>query len=261
MERWRWLSREVESPAVIVNTTGFTLEVIEAQKPVLTMKIIVGRPYTRTPLFHTNITAIELNPAWHIPTSIVTKELSPLIRRDPQYLAKHHISVVRGWSDAASINPTNINWARLSPRSFPYRLRQEPGPWNALGRIKFHLPSPFSIYLHDTPAQSLFTRAVRVFSHGCIRIEKPLDLASYLLRDTSWTRDALQTAIEQYTRITIRLTRPVPVYIGYWTAWVEENGTVHFRPYLYGRDRRLSSTTRLDLQDNSDRQHQNRRCS
>jgi murein L,D-transpeptidase YcbB/YkuD len=243
MERWRWLPRELGSRAVIVNTAGFTLDVIEAQKPVLTMRIIIGKPYTRTPLFHTRITAVELNPAWHIPPSIATKELLPLIRRDPQYLTKHHISVVRGWRDEGTINPASINWAYLSPRSFPYRLRQEPGPWNALGRIKFHLPSPFDIYLHDTPAQSLFTRAVRAFSHGCVRIEKPLDLAAYLLRDTSWARDALQTAIEQDTRTTIQLTQPVPVYIGYWTAWVEENGAVHFGPDLYGRDRRLSLTT------------------
>jgi len=158
---------------------------------------------------------------------------------------------VRGWHDASSIDPTRINWSRLSARYFPYHLRQEPGPWNALGRIKFYLPSPFSIYLHDTPAQSLFTRAVRAFSHGCIRIEKPLDLAAYLLRDTSWTRNALQDAIAQDTRTTIRLIRPVPVYIGYWTAWVEQDGTVHFRPDLYGRDRRLSSTIHLALHDHS----------
>jgi murein L,D-transpeptidase YcbB/YkuD len=249
MERWRWLPRDLGSPAVIVNTAGFTLEVIETQRPVLSMKIIIGKPYTRTPLFHTQITAVELNPAWHIPTSIATKELLPLIRRNPRYLTKHHIVVVRGWSDAGTIDPTRINWTRLSPRSFPYRLRQEPGPWNALGQIKFHLPSPFSIYLHDTPAQSLFTRAARAFSHGCIRIEKPLDFATYLLRDTTWTREALQEAIARNERTTIRLTKPVPVYIGYWTAWVAPDGTVHFHPDLYGRDRRLAAVFRVATSD------------
>lgn len=245
MERWRWLPHDVGSPAVIVNTAGFTLDVMEAQRPVLTMRTVIGKPYTRTPLFHTKITAVELNPAWHIPTSIASKELLPLIRKDPQYLTKHHISVVRSWHAASTLDPGLINWSRLSPRYFPYYLRQEPGPWNALGRIKFHLPSPFSIYLHDTPAQSLFTRPVRAFSHGCIRIEKPLDLAAYLLRDTTWTRDALQSAIENDIRETIRLTSPVPVYIGYWTAWVEQDGAVHFRPDLYGRDRRLVSAVRV----------------
>lgn len=158
---------------------------------------------------------------------------------------------MRGWHDAGTIDPGSIKWSRLSPRSFPYHLRQEPGPWNALGRIKFHLPGPFSVYLHDTPAQSLFARAVRAFSHGCIRIEKPLDFATYLLRDTTWTHNSLQEAIAHDVRTTIRLTRPVPVYIGYWTAWVEENRAVHFLPDLYGRDRRLAAAFRVAASSHS----------
>jgi murein L,D-transpeptidase YcbB/YkuD len=240
MERWRWLPRDLGARALVVNIAGFTLDVIERDQIPLTMKIVVGKPYTRTPVFHTTVMSVLLNPPWNIPSRIASRELLPLIRRNPHYLAQHHITVLQGWGQRTTvIDPASVAWSKLSSRSFPYRLRQEPGPWNALGRIKFLLPNPFTVYLHDTPAQVLFTHAVRAFSHGCIRLEKPLDLAVYALHGTLWTREALLAAIAQGDERTIRLPEPLPTYVGYWTAWVEENGTVHFRSDLYGRDHRL----------------------
>ena len=240
MERWRWLPRDLGSGALVVNIAGFSLDVVDRDQVPLTMKIVVGKPYTRTPVFHTAVTSIILNPAWNIPFRIATKELLPLIRKNPQYLSKNHITVLRGWGRQTKvIDATGIAWSKLSSRDFPYRLRQEPGPWNALGRIKFLLPNPFTVYLHDTPAQALFTQAIRAFSHGCIRLEKPLDLAAYALQGTPWTREALLAAIAQGDERTIRLPKPLPTYVGYWTAWVEQEGTVHFGSDLYGRDQRL----------------------
>jgi murein L,D-transpeptidase YcbB/YkuD len=245
MERWRWLPREVGPHAVIVNVAGFTLEVMENHDSVMTMRIVAGKPATRTPVFHTFVTAVELNPAWHVPTSIAVKEMLPLIRRNPQYLVKHHLTVLQGWGTKTQvIDPTRIAWARISERHFPYRFRQEPGPWNALGRVKIHLPNPFTVYLHDTPTQELFARTVRAFSHGCIRIEKPIEFAEHLLRGTEWTRDTLLAAINQGVERTIRLPKPIPIYVGYWTAWIEQDSTLHFRADLYGRDRRLDQALR-----------------
>ncbi|NOT55185.1 MAG: L,D-transpeptidase family protein [Deltaproteobacteria bacterium] len=240
MERWRWLPRNLGARALVVNIAGFTLDVVEREHIPLTMKIVVGKPYTRTPVFQTTVTSVLLNPPWNIPSRIASKELLPLIRRNPRYLAQQHITVLQGWGPRTKIiDPTSVAWSTLSFKAFPYRLRQEPGPWNALGRIKFILPNPFTVYLHDTPAHALFTHAVRAFSHGCIRLEKPLDLAVYVLQGTPWTREALLSAIAQGDERTIRLPEPLPTYVGYWTAWVEENGMVHFRSDLYGRDRKL----------------------
>jgi murein L,D-transpeptidase YcbB/YkuD len=178
---------------------------------------------------------------WNIPGSIARKEILPLIRKNPSYLAKHHIAVLRGWGPQTKVlNPRAINWTKLSVRHFPYRLRQEPGPHNALGQVKFNLPNPFTVYLHDTPARELFTKSMRAFSHGCIRIEKPIELAEYLLRDPQqWTRERLLLAIEQGEQQTVTLSHPVPVFVGYWTAWVDQDQQVYFARDLYGRDAAL----------------------
>jgi murein L,D-transpeptidase YcbB/YkuD len=241
LERWRWLPHELGPRAIVVNVAGFRLEVVENEETVLTMRIVAGRPMSRTPVFSTTITAVVLNPAWNIPTRIAVREIVPLIRKNPHYLAKHPITVLQGWGARAKvINPHTIPWSELSGKPFPYRLREEPGPLNPLGRIKFDLPNPFTVYLHDTPAQELFTKAVRAFSHGCIRIEKPLDLAVYVLRGTpQWTQDTLLAAIAEGGERIVQAPQPIPIYVGYWTAWVEDNGVVHFRHDLYGRDRRL----------------------
>jgi murein L,D-transpeptidase YcbB/YkuD len=243
LERWRWLPRELGPRAVVVNIAGFRLEVVENEETVLTMRIVAGRPMSRTPVFSTTITAVVLNPAWNIPPRIAVREIVPLIRKNPHYLAKHPTTVLQGWGARTKvINPRTIPWSELSGKPFPYRLREEPGPLNPLGRIKFDLPNPFTVYLHDTPAQELFTKAVRAFSHGCIRIEKPLDLAAYVLRGTpQWTPEALLAAIAAGGERIVQAPQPIPIYVGYWTAWVENNGVVHFPHDLYGRDRRLDA--------------------
>jgi murein L,D-transpeptidase YcbB/YkuD len=235
MERWRWLPHHLGQRYILVNIARFTLEVIEDGKSTLNMRIIVGKPYQSTPVFNATMTHLVVNPSWYVPASIAKEELLPVFRRDPDYLIRHNMRV--SLSGVGEINPRSINWLQVSAANFPYRLRQVPGPKNPLGRVKFLFPNQFSVYLHDTSNPELFARPVRTFSHGCIRIEKPLDLAEYVLRgDSSWDRHKLQRAMVHGGERTIFLPTAIPVYLLYWTAWVEEDGVVHFRDDIYQRD-------------------------
>ncbi|MBI5968857.1 MAG: L,D-transpeptidase family protein [Deltaproteobacteria bacterium] len=241
MERWRWLPQDFGSRYILVNIAKFGLEVIENGRPVLTMRAIVGKPYQRTPVFSAQMTYLVLRPFWHVPPSIAEEEMLPLILQDPNYLAKNQIKLFEGWGSAQKeIDSGAADWSKVSADSFPYNLRQEPGPLNPLGRIKFMFPNKFNVYLHDTPSPELFKKTEREFSHGCIRIEKPIELAEYLLRgDPQWTRESLAEAIDQSIDHTVRLPEPIPIHVLYWTAGVEEDGSVHFRKDIYERDEPL----------------------
>jgi murein L,D-transpeptidase YcbB/YkuD len=238
LERWRWLPHQLGRRHIVVNIARFTLEVVEDDHPVMSMRIIVGRPYRDTPVFSSQITSLVLNPSWNVPPRIAVEDKLPLIRQDSSYLARNHMKVFRGWgSEAREIDPTTVNWAKVSAEKFPYRLQQTPGPLNALGQMKFFLPNPFDVYLHDTPSRDLFNRSIRTFSSGCVRVEKPMELATYVLRGTErWTQDLLTATIERGREQAIRVASPVPVHLLYWTAWVEAEGTVHFRDDIYQRD-------------------------
>ena len=218
MERWRWMPEDLGASYLIVNIAAFRLDVFEGERAVLSMKTVVGKDYTRTPFFAARIAEVIVNPWWNVPDSIATKELWPKQRRDPSYFAREHMVVRDG------------------------RIRQRPGAWNALGRLKFNMPNPYDVYLHDTPAKQLFARSFRAFSHGCIRLERPMDLASYLLRDQPrWTRAAIESDIASGTERTIRLTSPRPVYVLYWSAWVGDDGHMEFHRDHYARDAALAA--------------------
>ena len=158
------------------------------------------------------------------------------------------MKVFQGWgADEKEIDPKRIDWSKVNAKSFKYRLRQEPGPWNALGRVKFMFPNRFNVYLHDTPSRELFEKTVRTFSSGCIRIEKPIELAEYLLRDDpKWTHETILAAIQKQIEQTVRLPRSIPVHLLYWTAWVDREDSLHFVRDIYGRDKRLDEA----LQEN-----------
>jgi len=223
MERWRWMPEDLGRSYILVNIAAFRLDVIEGDRSVLTMKTVVGKEYTRTPFFAARIVEVLLNPWWNVPDSIAAKEIRPKQRRDPSYLRREHMIVSNG------------------------RIRQRPGEWNSLGRLKFNMPNNYDVYLHDTPAKSLFEQSFRAFSHGCIRLEKPLDLALYVLRDQpQWTRAAIESAIDSGTEQTIRLTTPQPVYVLYWTAWVGDDGDMEFHRDHYERDAALAVALHFD---------------
>jgi murein L,D-transpeptidase YcbB/YkuD len=238
VERWRWQPRDLGPRYIIINIADFDLKVMDAGKTVMQMRVIVGQPYWSTPVFHSVMTYLIINPYWNIPYKIAVEETIPDIKRDPGYLAQKGIRVISGWQDnAPQIDPNTIDWSSMDPKSFRYRLRQDPGPLNALGRIKFMLPNKFDVYLHDTPGGELFKREQRDFSHGCVRIQEPLDLAAYLLaEDPVWTRERLSAAIASGKRQAVRLPRPIPVYFQYWTAWDDPDGSTQFRNDIYNRD-------------------------
>lgn len=238
MERWRWMPDDLGDRYVLVNLAGYELEVVEDGSTVLDMRVVVGRPYRRTPVFSGRMTYLDFNPYWNITPNIARRDILPKIQEDPGYLSAQGIRIFSGWGENASeLGPADIDWALLSAKKFPYRLRQDPGPKNALGRVKFMFPNRFNVYLHDTPSRELFARSVRTFSSGCIRLEKPLEFAEYLLADDpSWTRTRIDRVIEAGTTKTVVLKEPIPIHLTYSTVWFGEGGTIHFRDDVYGRD-------------------------
>ncbi|TVR82732.1 MAG: peptidoglycan-binding protein [Rhodospirillales bacterium] len=243
MERWRWMPRDLGEPHVLVNMAGFELSMVEGGDEVLGMRVVVGLPYRSTPVFSGKITYLEFNPYWNIPHSIATKDMLPRVQQDPSYFDAQGIRVFTGWgSEALELDPWMIDWWAFSRGNFPFRLRQDPGPKNALGRVKFMFPNRFAVYLHDTPSPELFRRAVRTFSSGCIRVEKPADLAHRLLaHNRGWSPERIAETMQGGPRRIVTLNRPVPVHLTYLTAWSSADGTVHFRDDIYGRDAVLSN--------------------
>lgn len=241
MERWRWLPQYMGRRYVVVNIPSFELYVFEDNHTVIRMRVIVGKPYWNTPVFTSNMTYLVLNPHWNIPPTIFEEETLPRIQKDPGYLSKDRIRVLKGWGEGTGeIDPRTIDWSRVKADRFNYRLRQEPGPRNPLGQIKFMFPNEFNVYLHDTPNKGLFKKTERNFSHGCIRIERPLDLAEYVLRSNpDWTRQRIREEIGKGKTQTVILEESIPVYVLYFTAWVDDDGTIEFRDDVYGRDRAL----------------------
>jgi murein L,D-transpeptidase YcbB/YkuD len=238
MERWRWMPQSLGDRYILVNVPEFEMRLIEGGRKALEMRVVVGKDQSRTPAFSDRMTYLELNPAWNVPASIVTEEILPALAKNPSYLASHNMDVVRGWGDGEEVvDASMIHQIGQSPE---YRVRQRPGADNPLGKVKFMFPNEFDIYLHDTPADHLFDRAERDFSHGCIRLEKPLELARYLLKDDpKWTPEALRTALDSGEHASIPLPKPLAVHILYWTAWVDADGTVQLRKDVYGHDATL----------------------
>lgn len=231
------LPQLLERRHILVNIADFSLKLFEDDKLLLSMPVIVGKTYRQTPVFNGRISSLVLNPSWEVPHSIATQDILPKILKDPDYLSQLHIRVLRDWKTNAEIDPDTIDWKTLTPKRFSYRLRQDPGPVNALGRVKFLFPNPYDVYLHDTPARDLFYKDERTFSSGCIRLANPLELAVYLLKGTPLdTMDALTAAISNQKTKSIILPSPIAVHIVYMTAWVDHEGIVQFRPDIYKRN-------------------------
>ena len=242
MERWRWLPQNLGTRYILVNTANFQLNVIENEQTLKTIRAIVGKKKRPTPMISRKITYLELNPYWNIPHKIALNDILPCIKKDSAYLTEKGIRIFENWTaDAKELNPESIDWNAIGKDNFIYKLRQDPKSSNALGRVKFMFPNRFSIYLHDTPARGLFDKTKRAFSSGCIRVEKPIELAAYLLADNpKWNLQELIAAVDSKKTRAISLPDPINIHILYWTAWVDEDGTAHFREDIYGRDRQLN---------------------
>lgn len=241
MERWRMLPHDFGRRYILVNIPNFELGVVEDDQILMTMRVVVGRTSRRTPVFSGTMTYMELNPYWHIPPTIAREDILDNIWKDPEYLLKTNIRVFKNWkAQAPEINPDSIDWSQITAKNLSFKLRQEPGPSNALGRIKFMFPNKFDVYLHDTPARALFKKTKRSSSSGCIRVEKPIELAEYLLRDDpKWTHEEILAAINSNKRQVVLIREPIAVHVLYRTAWVDEDDTIHFRDDIYGRDKML----------------------
>lgn len=251
LERWRWLPRDMGERYIMVNMAGFNLQLVEDNQAQLDMRVIIGKPYRSTPAFVGQMTYLVFNPYWNVPERIMREDLLPKQKADPSYLSSHGFRILAGWgADERGIDPADIDWSQVRPAKFPYHLRQEPGPQNSLGRIKFMLPNRFDVYLHDTPARHLFERTVRTFSSGCIRLEEPIALAEALLAantDEDWSKTAIREVIDTGVTQTVGLVAPIPVYLLYWTAWVDDAGRAHFLHDVYGLDRRMAEWQRTPV--------------
>lgn len=247
MERMRWRATR-PARRIEVNIPDFTLAVIEDGRTTLSMKVIVGRTARQTPLIASTLRHLVLNPYWNVPHLIARKDIAGAMTRDPAYATDRGIRVLTGWGDTARrVDPADVDWDKAAQSGhFPYRLRQDPGPRNSLGRIKFMMPNRHAIYLHDTPDRHLFDRDRRSYSSGCIRVEDPTALALHLLAGGTgkpWTRARLAAAIARGHNQPVALPQAMPVYLDYITAWVHRDGhTVQFRDDLYRRDGPLAVT-------------------
>jgi murein L,D-transpeptidase YcbB/YkuD len=238
MDRMRWLPNDIGKRYIFVNVADFRLQITEDEQPVMDMKIIAGKKEQRSCVLSAKMKYLELNPFWKVPDSIATKEILPQVKKNTEYLKKKNIKVLWNWDDnAKEIDPRKVNWSRVTAKNFKYKLRQDPGPGNPLGRVKFIFPNACDIYLHDTPTRYLFGREHRAFSHGCIRIEMPIELATYLLRDKeAWTRKKILAEIRKGKRQVVMLPEPINVLIFYGTAWVDHKGVLQFRNDIYHID-------------------------
>jgi len=218
MNRMRWMPQEPDGQLIVVNIPEFILHMYDGKNKVFDMNVVVGKEGHNTTLFSDKLTTIVFSPYWNLPSGIVKKEIVPAMSRNPDYLESHNMEIT-GQTNGLPV------------------IRQKPGGDNSLGKVKFLFPNSFNIYFHDTPAKDLFSKDVRAYSHGCIRLSEPEKLADYLLKDDpKWTKEKINEAMNSDKEQFVSLKSPVPVFITYYTSWVDENGKLNFRNDIYGHD-------------------------
>ncbi|MEE8136579.1 MAG: L,D-transpeptidase family protein [Thermodesulfobacteriota bacterium] len=280
MERWRLLPQYLGNRYILVNIANYHLYGIENNNDTINMRIVVGKPQWNTPMFSEEMTHLIINPYWNIPPSIFKDDIAPKIMEDSEYMSKQNMDAMglkapekivveeaevvkvvvnveaTEVTDGDNTGETELSEVEIQNKkaqeeyiskvlSGKYRLRQNPGPGNPLGRIKFLFPNKHSVYLHDTPNRGFFKKAQRNFSHGCIRVEKPLELAEFVLSSNpSWTQNTIQSSINKMKTKTVHLDESITVYILYFTTWVDNEGTVNFHKDIYGLDKTLYNALR-----------------
>jgi len=239
MDRMRWIAPRLESRHIRVNIPGFQLAVHDGDQVPLEMRAIVGSTESPTPVLDDAMEYLVFSPYWNIPLSIATKEFLPKIQMDLSYLKRENLEVVRVLKDKVEVvDPSKINWHKESDLG-GYQLRQKPGATNALGLVKFIFPNGYDVYLHDTPSGNLFDRLTRTLSHGCVRVERPAELAGYLLQDQpEWTPELIAEAMHAEKEKRVPLKMPMPIHLLYWTAWTDSEGILQFRDDVYGYDQK-----------------------
>jgi murein L,D-transpeptidase YcbB/YkuD len=234
LERARWVLHNLPDEYVLADIAGFNVRYNRNGKLIWESRAQVGKPYRKTPVFRSEITYLDINPTWTVPPTILKKDILPKIRKDPDYLGKKDMRVLT--FSGEPVDESTIDWSKYPGETFPYMIRQNPGPKNALGRIKFMFPNKHAIYLHDTPSKSLFGKTARAFSSGCIRIENPYDLGVLLLDNDQWDKDRILETVDTAKTTTVSLNRPVTVILLYWTVNTTRDGDVIFKNDIYDRD-------------------------
>lgn len=243
MERWRWMPKDLGQRYIMVNMAGYQLELVENGESVMDMPVIIGKTFRATPAFIDTLKYIELNPTWKVPPRIAKEKFLPKLRENAEFLQANHLKIYDSWRrDAKEVNPASVDWQKISDTRFPFKLEQTAGPHNSMGRIKFMFPNRFRVYLHDTPNRNLFNRHVRTFSSGCIRLARPFQLANRIL---SWENTQKQADVKAQMAsgetIRIDIKQKLPIYLMYWTVWVDKNGDINFRNDIYERNKKIAT--------------------
>ncbi|HMN45793.1 MAG TPA: L,D-transpeptidase family protein [Povalibacter sp.] len=237
LDRGRVLLQDLPSEFVVVNIAGFTIYLVRGEDIVWNARVQVGKTYRKTPIFRSDITYLVFNPTWTVPPGIIQNDILPAARRDPDSITRRGLKVID--RSGRVISPSAVDWSQYRSGNIPYTLRQDPGPGNALGRVKLMFPNPYLVYLHDTPSQGLFERAERTFSSGCVRVERALELAERVLADPErWNEASIARTVAAGQLQNVTLGKKIPVLLAYWTAWSDQQGLMNFRRDIYGQDER-----------------------
>jgi murein L,D-transpeptidase YcbB/YkuD len=244
MERWRWLPRDLGAFHVVANVPEYLVRVIENGQVVHTTRSVVGKLTNQTPIFSDEMESIVVNPSWNVPASITMKEMLPAVRRDPSYMSRKGYQVLANVDGKyRPVDPQMVDWSNVNPRQI--MIRQPPGDDNALGSVKFLFPNEHSVYLHDTPSKSFFKRDARALSHGCVRVQDPLEFADVLLaHQGGWTKQRLRKMVGGKEKW-INLPNRIPIHLTYFTAFVDDAGQVETRPDIYGFNDRVEKALGL----------------
>ena len=248
LQRMRMFAGLEGDDYVLVNVPAFRISIVRNGRAILETRVIVGDEDNPTPLLDSQLRNVVFNPTWTVPRSIATKEMLPEIKQDSAFLSRGKYQVL----DPAGnrVDPLSVDWSGINPDNFRFTLVQQPGPRNQLGRVKFFFPNDFSICMHDTPGKTLFGRPKRAFSHGCIRVDHPLDIAAVLLGNDAWTQEQIESRLRSDETKRVVLSKPLPFHIVYWTAEVDDTGVMHFYDDIYKRDLALVNTPREPLSIN-----------
>ena len=245
MERWRWApAKKPDERSVMVNIAGYYLQAFEGDRKVLDMPVIIGQSFQKTPVFMSEIDIVRFNPSWHVPHSIAVKDKLPLLRSKPSYFkAKGYVIYD---ANGSPVDAEDVNWASVEASNFDYKIVQNPGDANALGKLFFHINTPFDVFLHGTPDVDLFKKAKRSFSSGCIRLQDPAALAQFVLQnDPKWTKEAIAERLTQKGTQDIIPHPFVNIYVTYQTVWVDDNNLAHFMDDFYGQDKTIETALKI----------------
>ncbi|GEO23368.1 peptidoglycan-binding protein [Cyclobacterium qasimii] len=248
MERLRWLPDTTVQEMILVNIANYAMDFISKTDTLLHTNAIVGKSYRKTPVFNAAMSYLVFSPTWTVPPTILKNDVLPSIKKNQNYLASKNMRILD--YSGKEINPSEINWNTVTSKNFKYMIREDPGAHNSLGKVKFMFPNKHNVYIHDTPARTLFSKEERALSSGCIRIQQPFELAKLLLADQPlWTDELIKKAMEANKEKSVTLTRKIPVIILYLTFWTDSKNTDQVRKDIYSRDDELFDLLQKPLKD------------